>query len=253
MVSSTVKSPEPRYFTGNIEHNGSKQAVTVQDAKLKRMAWEDAPPPSCDPQNPSPEMLIWAYGHGVFPMANPEGRHRGRLDWFSPDPRAVFPLHPPDAFHVPKNLAREVRRQRFKIQSDSAFEQVMQACSEPRDPEDLSWIDARLIKCYTALFERGFAHSVEAWRDGQLVGGLYGVHIGGAFFGESMFSRPELGGSNSSKICLVHLVDRLRLRGFALLDTQFTNPNLEQFGVVEISADEYLAQLSQAVRLDVAW
>jgi leucyl/phenylalanyl-tRNA---protein transferase len=228
--------------------------VTEQDGKLKKWALQDAPPPNCDPQDPSPEMLIWAYGHGIFPMANPAGRGRGRLDWFSPDPRGIFPLDPPDAFHVPKNVAREVRKGSFEIRSDTAFETVMRACAQPRDDEDnLSWIDERLIKCYVALHEVGFAHSLEAWREGQLVGGLYGVHIGAAFFGESMFSRPELGGSNSSKVCLVHLVEQLRARGFTLLDTQFSNPHLEQFGVTEIPADEYLVQLDHATRLQPSW
>ena len=226
-----------------------------QDEKLICWAFGEQPPPTCDPQNPSPEMLIWAYGHGIFPMANPgRGRRPGRLDWFSPDPRAILPLHPPDAFHIPRNLQREVRRGNFEIRSDTSFEQVMKECSMPRDNEgDASWIDQRLIRCYVALHERGFAHSLEAWRAGELVGGLYGVHIGGAFFGESMFSRPRLGGSNSSKVCLVHLVRRLRERGFALLDSQFSNPHMEQFGIIEIPAEDYLAQLGEAVRLNVSW
>jgi len=200
-----------------------------------------------DPQRPTPEMLLWAYRQGIFPMADP---WTGRIDWFCPDPRGVIPL---EAFHVPRSLARVVRSGRFEIKVDSAFQSVMRACAERRSPENPSWIDERLIGAYTALHERGHAHSVEAWRRGRLVGGLYGVHIGAAFFGESMFSRPAKGGSNASKVCLVHLVERLCGGGCTLLDTQFWNPHLDQFGCIEISRDEYLARLSQAVSGNDCW
>ncbi|MHC4219230.1 MAG: leucyl/phenylalanyl-tRNA--protein transferase [Planctomycetota bacterium] len=192
-------------------------------------------------------LLLWAYGRGWFPMADPE---TSGINWYSPDPRAIFPL---DGFHVPRNLAREVRRGRFDVASDTAFESVMRACGSPRKEDDLSWIDERMISAYVGLHRVGHAHSIEAWSDGRLVGGLYGVHLGGAFFGESMFARPELGGSNASKVCLVHLVAWLRHRGFVLLDTQFTTDHLEQFGCVEIHRGHYLALLADAVDREVTW
>jgi leucyl/phenylalanyl-tRNA--protein transferase len=200
-----------------------------------------------DPDQPTPDLLLWAYRRGVFPMADPL---TGQMDWYSPDPRGIIPLA---EFHVPDTLARIVRRGGFKLRSDTAFAEVMRECSRPRPGEPLSWIDDRLITAYAALHERGHAHSVEAWSDAVLVGGLYGVHIGGAFFGESMFVRPEQGGTNASKVCLVHLVEHLRRRGFVLLDTQFTNPHLDQFGCTEIPREEYLALLAEAVDLPVTW
>jgi leucyl/phenylalanyl-tRNA--protein transferase len=174
----------------------------------------------------------------------------GRIEWFSPDPRGILPL---ESFHVPQTLRREVRRGRLEIRSNSDFEAVIRACGAPRGEDDLTWIDRRMIEAYVGLHELGHAHSVEAWREGALVGGLYGVHIGGAFFGESMFCRPELGGTNASKVCLVHLVRRLRERGFALLDTQFTNEHLAQFGCIEITRRRYLEMLAAAVEMDVTW
>jgi leucyl/phenylalanyl-tRNA---protein transferase len=213
----------------------------------------DAPPAGSDPQHPSPQLLLWAYRNAIFPMVDNE---RGKVEWFSPDPRAIVPLHPEDAFHIQKNLAREVRKGQFAIRCDTAFERVMRECAADRSDENPSWMDERLLRPYVQLFEMGHAHSIEAWLPpphNELVGGLYGVHVGGAFFGESMFSRPEQGGSNSSKICLVHLVRWLRSRGFLLLDTQFSNPHLDQFGCVEIPARVYEAILSQAVKMDTTW
>lgn len=200
-----------------------------------------------DPQRPTPELLLWTYANGVFPMADP---HTNVIEWFSPDPRGILPL---DRFHVPKNLAREVRKGRFDIRSDTAFEQVMRSCAVGRAIDNGSWINDRLIRAYCELHERGFAHTVEAWFHDRLVGGLYGVAIGGAFFGESMFTKPEHGGTNASKVCLVHLVRRLNARGYSLLDTQFTNPHLERFGCIEISRDEYLKRLQHAIKLPVTW
>lgn len=214
---------------------------------MKKWAFSEKLPPGSNPQRPSAEMLLWAYGHAVFPMAHPDTQ---RIEWYSPDPRGIIPL---DQFHTPKNLARDVRKQRFQIRSDTAFEQVMRGCATDRDALNRSWINDTILKAYCDLHRHGFAHSVEAWLDDQLVGGLYGVQIGGAFFGESMFSRPDLGGTNSSKICLVHLVSRLSHRGFTLLDTQFWNEHLDQFGCIEISADEYLKRLDEAIRLPVHW
>ena len=198
----------------------------------------------------TPDRLLAAYRRGWFPMADPL---TGAIEWFNPDPRAILPLEPRDAFHVPVSLAREVRRGRFEIRCDTAFEQVISACASPRAADDLTWIDRRIVDAYAALRRIGHAHSVEAWRQGRLVGGLYGVHVGGAFMGESMFSDAELGGTNASKICLVHLVRWLRHRGFGLLDTQFHTPHLDRFGCVEIPRDEYLLMLAEAVHRDVAW
>ncbi len=208
---------------------------------------KDTPPDEADPQRLTPALLRWAYRRGWFPMANPE---TGAIEWFNPDPRAIIPL---DAFHVPATLSREVRKGRFEIRCDTVFEVVMRACAAPRAPDDLTWIDGAMIEAYVRLHEQGSAHCLEAWRGDQLVGGLYGVHVGGAFFGESMFSRPDLGGTNASKVCLVHLVGWLRHRGFTLLDTQFGTEHLEQFGCVEIDRRHYLVRLADAVQRDVAW
>lgn len=200
-----------------------------------------------EPQTLTTSLLVGAYRRGWFPMANPV---TGRIEWFNPDPRAILPL---DAFHVPRNLAREVRRGRFEIASDADFEGVMRQCAGPRALDDLPWIDERMIGAYVRLHRRGFAHTVEARLEGRLVGGLYGVHVGGAFFGESMFSRPDLGGTNASKVCLAHLVRWMNARGLVLLDTQFKTPHLDRFGCVEISRDRYLALLAAAVDRPVTW
>ena len=206
-----------------------------------------APPDRIDPQRPDARLLLWAYRRGIFPMADPDS---GRIDWYSPDPRGIVPL---DRFRVPRNLAREVRKSRFDIRTDTCFEEVMRRCAAPRPQEGSTWIDERLVAAYLELHRMGCAHSVEAWLGDEMVGGLYGVHIGGAFFGESMFVRPDEGGTNASKICLVHLVERLRRQGFTLLDTQFWNEHLEQFGCEEIDRAEYLRRLAAAVDLDVSW
>jgi leucyl/phenylalanyl-tRNA---protein transferase len=198
-------------------------------------------------QQLSTSLLLSAYRRGWFPMADPL---TGAIRWYHPDPRAILPL---ERFHVPASLGRELRRGRFDIRCDTAFEQVMRACAAPRPDEDLSWIDDRFIEAYTQLHRAGHAHSVEAWRDGRLVGGLYGVHVGGAFMGESMFSRPDLGGTNASKVCLVHLVGWLRHRGFLLLDTQFRTPHLDRFGCLEVSREQYLELLAEALAREVDW
>jgi len=200
-----------------------------------------------DPDRPTPELLVWAYCRGIFPMADPDTAEMG---WYSPDPRGIIPLA---GFRIPKNVARAARQGRFDIRSDTAFQRVIEACAAPRARDNPTWIDTRLINAYAGLFEMGRAHSVEAWRDGELVGGLYGVHLGAAFFGESMFVRPESGGTNASKICLVHLVRHLKRRNFALLDTQFVNPHLEQFGCTEISREEYLRRLGEAIARPAVW
>ncbi len=200
-----------------------------------------------DPQRPSAELLLRVYASGIFPMVDPRTRAIG---YYSPDPRAVIPL---DRFHVPRSLARVLAKQVFELRTDTVFERVIRACSEPHPGRRETWLDERLIAAYVELHARGLAHSVEAWREGELVGGLYGVHIGAAFFGESMFSRPTLGGTDASKVCLVDLVTRLRLGGFTLLDTQFATPHLARFGCVEIPRPRYLELLDDAIRREAAW
>ena len=200
-----------------------------------------------DLQRPDAELLLRAYARGIFPMADP---HTGRIDYYSPDPRAIFSL---DAFHVPRSLARVARSGVFELRSDTSFETVIRTCAESRPERRETWLDERLVRAYVELHALGHAHSVEAWRDGRLVGGLYGVHLGAAFFGESMFSRPEAGGRDSSKLCLVTLVEWLRAGGFRLLDTQFRTPHLARFGCVEISRKRYLAQLERALEHTASW
>lgn len=186
----------------------------------------------------TPDDLLRAYANGMFPMA--ERRDDPHLYLFDPEVRGIIPL---DAFHIPRRLARRVRSGRFEVRADSAFAAVIEACAEPRPGHRETWINRKIAALYGALHERGAAHSVESWRDGKLVGGLYGVVLGGAFFGESMFSRE----TDASKVALVHLIDRLRRGGFSLLDTQFLTPHLEIFGAVEIPRHEYRERLRQAL------
>lgn len=185
-----------------------------------------------------PALVVRAYREGVFPMAV----ERGEIAWFSPDPRGVIPL---EAFHVPARLARVVRGGRFEVRIDTAFEAVMRECADRQD-DDGTWISETIIECYVTLHRLGIAHSVEAWEGDVLVGGLYGVHLGGAFFGESMFHRA----TDASKVALVALVDRMRRRSFRLLDIQWVTPHLEQFGAVEVSREDYLRQLADALTID---
>ena len=188
----------------------------------------------------TPHLLLNAYCQGAFPMADDDGD--GTIYWYDPDPRAILPL---DNFHVPRRLARTVRQGIYEIRFDTAFEQVMRLCAEPLPGRDSTWISADIVAVYTELHEAGFAHSVETWQDGHLVGGLYGVSVCGLFAGESMFSRKR----DASKVALVHLVERLKQKGFTLLDTQFTTPHLHQFGVVEISRVEYKLRLHEALKV----
>ncbi|MCB9853116.1 MAG: leucyl/phenylalanyl-tRNA--protein transferase [Phycisphaerales bacterium] len=181
----------------------------------------------------TPELLISAYAQGIFPM----GMH-GRIAWYSPDPRGILPL---DAFYVSKSLAQTARSGRFEIRIDTRFRDVMEACA---DRPDGTWITPAIVDAYEHLHELGLAHSVEAWKDDQLAGGLYGVALGGAFFGESMFHRQR----DASKVALVALVERMREHGFSLLDIQFITPHLERFGAVEIRRDDYLDRLAVAIR-----
>jgi len=187
----------------------------------------------------TPTLLIRAYTNGLFPMGD---ARTGTVRWFAPDPRAHLPL---DAFHVPHNLRRRVQQGEFAVTSDEAFEAVIRACAD----RDRTWITPRLIRAYTALHEQGHAHSVECWQDDRLAGGLYGVALGGAFFGESMFYRV----SNASKVALVHLVRQLRAGGFTLIDTQYSTEHLERFGVVELPRSEYEQRLEAALAVDTRW
>lgn len=185
------------------------------------------------------ELLVSAYTSGWFPMAGDDGVVR----WYSPDPRGIIPL---DRFHVPSRLARAVRQGRFSIEIDRSFQDVIRACAdaerEPNDPG--SWISEEIAESYMALHNEGIAHSIEAWQDGQLAGGLYGVALGGAFFGESMFHRV----TDASKVALVALVNRLRARGYELLDIQWVTEHLEQFGAIEVSRGQYLQRLERSLR-----
>ena len=163
----------------------------------------------------------------------------GEIAWFSPDPRGIIPL---DTFHVPHGLRRVVKKGIFEVKINTAFEEVVRACAERTE----TWISEQIIQSYLNLYGLGFAHSVEAWKGQQLAGGLYGVSIQGAFFGESMFHRE----TDASKIALMALVDRLQSRGFTLLDTQYITPHLRNFGAIEVSKRQYLRMLHQALSLD---
>ncbi len=184
-----------------------------------------------------PDFLLQAYHQGIFPM----GMDDGTIGWFSPDPRGVLPL---EAFHAPTRLLRVMRSGRFQVTLDQDFEGVMRGCAADRD--EGTWITNDILASYCALFRRGYAHSIEVWREGRLAGGLYGVHLGGAFFGESMFHVE----TDASKVALVALVDRMRRCGFMLLDIQWVTPHLARFGAVEIPKARYLALLHEAVVLD---
>src|ERR1700744_6221688 len=186
----------------------------------------------------TPELLLGAYPRGPFPTA---GRRDGdELYWVSPEARGIIPL---DGFHVSHRLARTVRSDRFTVKTDTAFRDVMRACAEPAPDRKESWINDEILRVYGELHDQGHAHSVECWQDDKLVGGLYGVRLGGAFFGESMFSRER----DASKVALVHLVARLKHGGFALLDAQFITSHLARFGAVEIPRRDYLQKLQDAL------
>jgi len=186
----------------------------------------------------SAPLLLRAYAAGIFPMA--ESAESEELYWFDPERRGILPL---DGFHIPSRLRRTVRRSPFEVRFDTAFPAVIEACAEPTADRPKTWINADILRLYTDLFESGFAHSVECWHDGRMVGGLYGVSLGGAYFGESMFSRV----TDASKVALVHLVARLKAGGFTLLDTQFVTEHLSQFGALEIPRSEYRRRLAAAL------
>ena len=190
------------------------------------------------------ELLLAAYASGWFPMADEEGV----ISWYSPDPRGIMPI---ETFHVPSRLQRVVRKGALQVAIDTAFEEVMRACAEAeREPGDTgTWISEEIIESYCALHAQGFAHSIEVRQNGVLVGGLYGVALGGAFFGESMFHRA----TDASKVALVALVERLRSHGFLLLDTQWVTAHLQQFGAIEIPRPQYLRRLEESLKLDVSF
>ena len=186
----------------------------------------------------TPEILLAAYAAGVFPMA--ESADDPELFWVDPHHRGILPL---DAFHVPRRLRRVLRQGRFAVSCDTAFEAVIRGCAEASETRPNTWINEEIVRLYSELCKRDAAHSVECWHDGMLVGGLYGVSIGAAFFGESMFSRE----TDASKIALVHLVARLRAGSYRLLDTQFLTPHLARFGGIEISRARYHRLLASAL------
>jgi leucyl/phenylalanyl-tRNA--protein transferase len=185
----------------------------------------------------TPEGVLLAYRHGIFPMA---GERSDEVLWFRPDPRAIIPL---DGFHVSRSLARTIKRVTFEIRVDTDFEGVMRGCA---DRPEGTWISERFVEVYAALHRAGKAHSVEAWREGRLVGGVYGLALGGAFMAESMFHRE----TDASKVALAGLVGRLRERRFTLLDVQYVTPHLESLGAVEITRGDYERRLAAALPLD---
>lgn len=195
-------------------------------------------------QGLTPELMLGAYAVGLFPMA--ADAEDEDLQWYDPDPRGVLPLQ---AFHLPRRLRRTVLSGRFDVTVDQDFPAVMKGCAAPAPGREQTWINSEIYRLFCALHEMGYAHSVECRHNGELVGGLYGVALGGAFFGESMFSRV----TDASKVALVHLVARLRLSGFMVLDTQFGTDHLTRFGGVEIPAAEYKTTLERAVHMPPCW
>jgi leucyl/phenylalanyl-tRNA--protein transferase len=185
------------------------------------------------------QLVVQAYRAGFFPMADAA---LGEIHWYSPDPRAIIPL---DQFNIPRSLQRFLREGHFEFRVNTAFREVMEKCATRTE----TWISNEIIRVYSELRDGGLAHSVETWHEGSLVGGLYGIALGGAFFGESMFSEV----SNASKSALVWLVSRLRERNFVLLDTQFLNDHLVQFGTIEIPKSEYISLLQSALKVDASF
>jgi leucyl/phenylalanyl-tRNA--protein transferase len=189
----------------------------------------------------TPQVLLKAYAVGIFPMA--EAADDPGLYWIEPEVRGVIPL---ERFHVPRRLKRTIAAGPYRVHIDRDFEAVVDGCAGATPDRPKTWINARIRRLYGELFELGHCHTVETWLDGELVGGLYGVRLGAAFFGESMFSRAR----DASKIALVHLVARLRVGGFRLLDTQFTTNHLKQFGAIDIDKRAYQRLLDDAIAAD---
>jgi len=195
-------------------------------------------PPEQKPSVIDPDELLLAYRLGLFPMA--ESRTAKHVLWVRPDERGIIPL---ERFHVPRRLARTIRSDRFEVRIDTAFADVVASCAQSVDGRRETWINAPIVDVFMTLHQRGQAHSVETWLDGKLVGGLYGLSLGGAFFAESKFSRA----TDASKVALVHLAARLKAGGYTLLDAQFPNPHLEQFGAIGLSHDRFEAILGRAL------
>lgn len=197
------------------------------------------PSPNKDQDLVTPSLLLRAYACGIFPMA--DSAEDPTLYWVEPELRGVIPL---DSFHVPRRLARTVRADAFEVRVDCDFEAVIAGCAAPGEGRRATWINAPIRRLYGALFRAGHVHTVETWRDRRLVGGLYGVKLGAAFFGESMFAAER----DASKVALVHLVARLKCNGFMLLDAQFQTAHLAQFGAIEVARDDYVEMLDAALR-----
>lgn len=270
-------------FAGRTElfRNGAAEvSAAVTDTAYQMVMDRDSPILS-ELEQAMVEEALTLYAQGWFPMAESFDARPNRVQWVQPTERAIIPLD--DRFHVPASLAQRVRSGRFVVRHDAAFGAVIRACAMAKrrdiDGEPAgTWLHPSIIRLFEMFHAVGVAHSVEAWRrvesvgaekvsmaipkgvvrefDGVahvLVGGLYGVAIGSAFCGESMFSRPDLGGTDASKVCLVHLVDHLRRRGFTLLDAQLANPHLERFGMFEVPQEDYLEQLAAAAKASRAW
>jgi leucyl/phenylalanyl-tRNA---protein transferase len=189
----------------------------------------------------TPQVLLRAYAAGVFPMA--ESADDPALYWVEPEERGVIPLA---GFHISRSLKKRVKQQPFDVRIDTAFHEVIAQCAAHSDSRQETWINKRIVTLYSQLHKMGCAHSVESWLNGELVGGLYGIRIGAAFFGESMFSRN----TDASKVALVHLVARLKFGGFTLLDAQFVNPHLLQFGTQAVAKADYHKLLEPALERD---
>lgn len=192
----------------------------------------------------TPEILLRAYAAGIFPMA--EDADDPSLFWVEPQKRGIIPL---DAVHISRRLGRTVRQDVFQVRIDADFDAVIAACAAPGERRERTWISTRIRRLYGELFEMGHCHTVEAWRGGRLVGGLYGVRLGAAFFGESMFHRER----DASKVAFIHLAGRLRAGGFALLDAQFVTGHLATLGAVELERQDYAEVLARAVRAEAEW
>lgn len=189
-------------------------------------------------QTISPELLEEAYRQGIFPMAD----ENGRIRWYSPNPRTIIDL---ERFHISRRLTRTIRQRKFEITVNRDFDGVIRGCANRRQDQNGTWISEGIVGAYTGLHRLGKAHSVEAYHNGRLAGGIYGVSLGGAFMGESMFTIVR----DASKVCLAFLVGRLKERGFILFDVQFTTPHLRRFGAIEISRREYLSRLEKSLAL----
>ena len=187
----------------------------------------------------TPDLMLRAYAAGIFPMA--ESKDAESIFWVSPRERGILPL---DTFHVPRSLRKIVRQKKFAVTTNTAFKETVEKCSQPTHKRQDTWINPSIKRCVNELHTRGFAHSIECWKDKKLVGGLYGITLGAAFFGESMFSHH----TNTSKVAMVYLITYLKLGGYLLLDTQFVTDHLKNFGVIEIPSNDYMSLLEQALK-----